>query len=285
VNLFYAMGGGWGHLTRVNTFIHQFGISDYSILTNNPLAGKIFSSNQIVSVFGHDQTEITQTVLQNLQALQFEKLFVDAFPVGLFGELNIVSRHKIVYLARRLRWHEYSKLLNQPTLHFEQTFCFEELEENHQNFIEQCSQSITPITLRYEQSDPSKIPAAKIPANKPIWLVVHAFNREELEALLNYAKEMAKIERQNPTFVVLSDQVIQDPDVHGYDFYPAHHWFPLADRIFAGGGFNTLHQAAAFRDKLKLIPFPRKYDDQAWRIAWFTNQGLPIEKHVRALKP
>jgi hypothetical protein len=269
MNLFYAMGGGWGHLTRVSTFIDQFGIIDFRILTNNPLAEKIFTPNQIITISDNDRAEIVHTVQQNLETLEFEKLYIDAFPVGLFGELNELSDKVIIYLARRLRWNEYSKLIDQPAIQFEQSFCFEELEEGHQKFVNQFSRMVTPMTLRYEQPDATKIPSSKIPKNKPIWLVVHSFILEEVESLLAYAKEMASIEHQTPTFVVLTDQVIGDADVYCYDFYPASHWFPLADRIFAGGGFNTLHQAAPFKEKTRLIPFPRKYDDQAWRAARF----------------
>lgn len=269
MKLFYVMGGGSGHLTRVSTFIHQFNIREFRILTNNPLAEKLFQPNQIIAITGQDQRQIIQQVQLKLNELKFEALYVDAFPVGLYGELYDFSHQEVIYLARRLRWHEYSKLVNQPTIQFHQTYCFEELEEDHKRFIEQTSKAVTPITLRYPTPDETKIPASQIPQGKPIWLIVHSFIQEEVEALVAYAKEMAKIEDKNPAFVVLTDQSICDPEVSCYNFYPASHWFPIAQRIFAGGGFNTVNQAIMFKEKLKFIPFPRKYDDQAWRISQF----------------
>ncbi|HAA15445.1 MAG TPA: hypothetical protein DCE41_28590, partial [Cytophagales bacterium] len=43
-------------------------------------------------------------------------------------------------------------------------------------------------------------------------------------------------------------------------------WFPHVDRIFCGGGFNTLQQVLPYREKVKALPFPRRFDDQAERI-------------------
>ncbi|MDH4058383.1 MAG: hypothetical protein OEU76_06440, partial [Cyclobacteriaceae bacterium] len=102
-----------------------------------------------------------------------------------------------------------------------------------------------------------------------IWLIVHAFIKNEVEALIAYAKEIALLENEKPFLVVITDQPVHGADFLSYSYFPASDWFPIADRIFTGGGFNVLKQGTAYSEKITAIPFPRKYDDQKWRVMNF----------------
>jgi len=82
------------------------------------------------------------------------------------------------------------------------------------------------------------------------------------------------LENQDPVFMVLSDQQIVEENVIWYAWFPAQDWFPLAARIFIGGGFNVLKQAVPYSEKITAIPFPRRYDDQAWRVKNFKSAAL-----------
>lgn len=268
MKLFYVMGGGLGHLYRVCTFINQFHSSPFRILTNNPLAEKLFSPSEIVFVHEEAPQELIQRIERLLNSTHDNELYVDAFPAGLFGELNDVNIRKKVYLARRLHWSNYKSLV-KSRLRFDETLCFEDLEEEHWMWIKEVSENISSIDLLYPNPDTTKIAKELIP-QKPIWLIVHSFIIEEVESLVSYAKEVARLEKQDPAFIVLSDQQIVDADVICYAWFPAQDWFPLAERIFTGGGFNVLKQAALYREKITAIPFPRRYDDQAWRVRKFT---------------
>ncbi|HNV30724.1 MAG TPA: hypothetical protein PKJ83_16380 [Cyclobacteriaceae bacterium] len=268
MKLFYVMGGGLGHLYRVRTFINQFHRSPFRILTNNPLAKKLFSLDEIEFVYDESPHELIDKIQRVLNSTRYNELYVDAFPAGLFGELNGVNIQKKIYLARRLNWNNYKSLI-KSRLRFDETLCFEELEEEHGMFIKEVSESISSIDLLYPNPDITKIAKELIP-QKPIWLIVHSFIIEEVESLVSYAKEVARLEKQDPVFIVLSDQPIVDKDVICYAWFPAQDWFPLAARIFTGGGFNVLKQAAPYKEKISAIPFPRRYDDQAWRVRKFT---------------
>jgi hypothetical protein len=270
MKLFYVMGGGLGHLYRVRTFINQFYISPFKILTSNPLAEKLFSSTEIVYVHSKKPHELIHKIQQVLGSTPYTELYVDAFPAGLFGELNDLKGSKVIYLARRLKWNNY-KVLVKAGLHFDETMCFEELEEGHREFIRGVSEHISSVDLHYPDPDTTRISKEVIP-QKPIWLIVHSFICEEVEALVSYAKEVARLEKQYPAFVVLSDLQIADKDVSCYTWFPACDWFPLASRIFTGGGFNVLKQSGPFKDKITAIPFPRHYDDQAWRVRMFKSE-------------
>jgi len=269
MNLFYAMGGGMGHLSRVHTFINQFHISPYKILTNNPLAEKLFNPENILYAEGKTITQVSRQVSIAIHSTAYNELHIDTFPVGLFGELNTIKANiKTHYLARRLKWDAYKALVKNIPV-FNTTYCFEELEPAHETFLQKTGKNILATNLQYPAPNPARIPAHLIPEGKPLWLVVHAFIREETEALVSYAKEIAALENYNPVFVVLTDQQIDIENVFCYTYFPAYDWFPLADRIFVGGGFNSLQQAAPYRHKTTAMPFPRKYDDQFWRVDYF----------------
>jgi len=267
MKLFYVMGGGWGHLYRVRTFINQFSITDFRILSNNPLVMKLFSPEEIVYVQGETLNEVASQVQLLIKSLLFDELYIDTFPKGLFGELNNIANTKIIYVARRLRWINYRELMDGADVRFDQTYCVEPLEKEHEEFIIAYSVNTSFVELSYPSPNPECIPLKLIPIGKPIWLVVHSGEKAEVDSLLHYAMDIARIENKSPSFVVLSDQLIAEEDVICYTWLPASDWFPLADRIFTGGGFNVIKQITPFRQKVTAIPFPRKYDDQAWRIA------------------
>ena len=272
MKLFYVMGGGLGHLYRVRTFIDQLGLSFFKILTNNPLAGKLFTEEEIVWCRGDDKSEVIAHVNSILYTVQEVELYVDSFPAGLFGELKSSPQITFKYLARRLKWNLYRALAKDCTIRYDHTYCFEELEPEHLDFVNSNSTYTTTINLNYPKPRPGRIPSGLIPTDKPIWLVVHSFIREEVEALLAYAEEVAHLEKSSPTLVVLTDQPINRTDILCFPYFPANDWFPLAEKIFTGGGFNILQQGTDFADKITAIPFPRKYDDQYWRVQRFKNK-------------
>lgn len=274
MKLFYVMGGGLGHLYRVRTFINQFHFTSFKILTNNPLAEKLFSPDEIAVVQHEAPHGLNQQIQLALDTTPFTEFYVDAFPAGLFGELKALNC-KTTYLARRLNWNNYKSLVKPGQLRFDETLVFEELEEAHLQFVGEVSENISSIDLCYPNPDVGKIFSQEIiPTKKPIWLIVHSFIREEVDSLVKYAKEIARLEKQDPVFIVLSDHELVEENVLCYAWFPAQDWFPLAERIFTGGGFNVLKQAAPYREKVTAIPFPRRYDDQAWRIKKFKSAAV-----------
>jgi hypothetical protein len=268
VNLFYVMGGGMGHLFRIAVFIKQFAIEDYVILSANALAFKLFPESKITFISPENYEEAWKSfVNEKLPTLHVEKLFIDSFPFGLAAEFSCwpTVNYPVYYLARRLKWHNYKSTLEQIKFDFETVYQLEELEDEHLNFLSSKTKNIEQLTLNYPQPEEINLSAFKIPSDKVLWLIVHAFNTDELEMLVQYAKEAAYQEQCNPYFVVISDQEIKISNGVCMRYFPAADWFPLAARIFCGAGFNTVQQVKPFLSKTTLIPFPRKYDDQAWR--------------------
>lgn len=269
MKLFYTMGGGIGHVYRVFVFINQFKIKDFRILTSNPLAYKFFEPANILflppETYLFEIDHFFNTIFPKLLVSDF---YIDTFPFGLLGELSYkeCAKIKIHYLARRLIWENY-KHFSKEDFKFTTVYQFEPLEKEHGRFIENQSNEVIQINLNYPLPETTRIPVDRIPKQKPIWLIVHTFKKEEVETLLFYAQEAAILQNISPFFLVLSDQDVEVQNGICVEYFPAADWFPLADHIFAGAGFNIVQQIRPFLAKTTLIPFPRLYDDQIWRAS------------------
>jgi hypothetical protein len=269
MNLFYAMGGGMGHVYRTWVFIQHFKITEYKVISANSLVRKLFTEDHIIFLDADRYEESWNAFADvTLPTLHASAIYVDTFPAGITGELStLIVNFPVYYIARRMRWKNYVALTSGLTLSFSKVFQLEPLESDHEDFIRNRSSQIVSLRLQYPAGSVANIPKELIPAHRPVWLIVHAFHKEETETLLQYAKDVARLEKINPCFIVLSDQPIEVSEGMCVPYFPAADWFPLADKIFTAAGFNSVQQAQPYLNKVTFFPFPRRYDDQAWRVA------------------
>jgi len=266
--LFYGMGGGLGHLTRIRAFIAQFKIADYIIASANPLATQLFTENHLVYLPAENKTadDYAAALQEIIKEYHISEIHIDTFPVGILGELSWLSAThlKLHYIARRLIWKSYAPLVEKSApLFYEKVYQLEALEPGHLGYLKQCTKEVFSTNLQYPTPNPARVTH---PFQEPLWLIVHSFHQEEVESLIRFAEDQARIEKVNPTFLVITDQSLANcPHQVLFDF-PAADWFPLAERIFTGGGFNAMQQMMPFKEKHKPFPFPRRFDDQFWRV-------------------
>lgn len=257
-----------GHLFRIAVFIKQFKVEDYTILSSNPLAFTLFPESKIIFITAENYKDGWESfVNEKLPQLEIEKLFIDSFPNGLIGEFSCwpAVDYPICYLARRLKWSNYQANVQPTKFDFDTVYQLEDLEDEHQMFVNAKAKKIEQLVLNYPQPEKIDLSNFKIASDKILWLVVHAFDTDEVEMLLQYAEAIAQQEKCNPFFILISDQQIDVNNGMCIHYFPAVDWFPLAARIFCGAGFNTVQQVKPFLSKTTLIPFPRHYDDQLWR--------------------
>lgn len=265
-----------GHLYRTQKVAQQLKLSDFRVVTSNKLATNFFSREQITFIHPDDYLTSWQNFTEQLSQLQPEAFFIDTFPLGIVGELSVLrSFHfPLHYIARRLKWAKYLEVLGDANIAFASTLVLEPLESSHGDFIARCSTRIEKFQLHYPVPDFSKAIPEHIPSHRKIWLVVHTFNKEEVEALLQYAQETARLEAAKPFFLVLSDQQVEMVDGMCMHHPSVVDWFPIADRIFVGAGFNSVQQVLSFSKKTTMVPFPRKYDDQFWRASYYRTVSI-----------
>ena len=150
---------------------------------------------------------------------------------------------------------------------------FEPLEAAHIEHLQEHSTRIINASLNYPAPNKNEVEKKVRKLSQPIWLIVHTSNGEELQILLDHAKDLARLEKKKPCFIVLSDQELSPREhiVSYFDENPVN-WFPFADKIITAAGFNTLYQVRPYREKHICLPFIRQYDDQFWRTAYFKKQ-------------
>ncbi|WP_336213674.1 hypothetical protein [Nonomuraea sp. LPB2021202275-12-8] len=233
----YARGGGFGHLTRVRAYLH----------TVHP---------------GAEATILTEWPDRLPDAAE---IVVDAFPAGLEGELTragLPPGVPVVHLARLLRWDAYRPLISQ-TPRFDRTWLVEPVSGPHLAFLRSVSARVEPLAL----TDP---PAGDVPVLEAGgWLVVHSGPPEETMELVAYARESAAAEGARPRITLVSPVAPAGlpPEVAHLAARPAWPLFAGAARIISAAGFNTVRQAAPHRHKHRVLPFPRRFDDQFTRAA------------------
>ncbi|GIE88988.1 hypothetical protein [Actinoplanes regularis] len=253
----YAQGGGLGHLTRIRAYLHTVHADrPATVLTTSPFAAdpRVLGPHRLLRFSG--------PIGPVLRDLRPETLVVDAFPAGIDGELAVLPAGIVtVHLARLLRWDAYRPLSGLSR--FAQTWTLEELDPEHQAHLARRSAALAPLSL----IDPAPPEPAGIADGT--WLIPHAGPATEIEELVSYARECAALEGRRPPLVLASPH--RPPglpaDVEHLDVYPVWPLFASAERVVSAAGFNVVRQMRPWRAKHRMLPFPRRWDDQFTRAA------------------
>lgn len=259
---FYAFGGGFGHLTRVHTFINQLNIGDhFKIITTNKYAYSLFEESEVILIELSDPSSASELSIKIDKVLiehSFSECYIDTFFNGILSELNgeILKRIELNLICRRLKWDSYYSD-NLENLHFKKAFILEQLEEPHLQFVTQNSEELINIELNYPFASES------IRVAHPYWLIIHSTKKEELELLINHAKSLPEFINSKPKLIVCSDQTPSNETVEIIN--EPLPYLEGATKIFSGAGFNTWYQLRPYRNKHICIPFKRRFDDQFWR--------------------
>lgn len=269
--IYYALGGGWGHVSRARKLIAQLGISNYKVMISDSLQQNIFEERHIIRVPGtlsQDIPELKKRLSSMFEDKAVSQIFLDSFPAGILGELNTlmpIEGKKITYVCRYLNWAVYSPKIESPFA-FDETLIIDDITEEHHGFVKANSKKTTYLDVENlpPAHSPEKLKALyNLPDNQKLWLIVHASNKEELENLISYAKECSLSEEVSPFFLVISN--IAPPSgnpIKHIEYYPASDFFPVANQIFSACGYNIMAETQPFSFKHRFIPFDRKYDDQ-----------------------
>ncbi|BCJ47192.1 hypothetical protein GCM10010168_72190 [Actinoplanes ianthinogenes] len=266
----YARGGGLGHLTRIRAYLHTVHDDEpATILTDSGFAGdpRVLGPHRVLPPAA-------------LPSLKPSVLVVDAFPFGIDGELVAMPRAQLaayplavrtalaravrtVHLARLLRWDAYRSLLPAEPIEFDQTWILEDLHPAHAAHLARTSVACDRLSLSDPPSDSDSSAA------DGVWLIAHAGPPSEIHDLLAYARECAELERCRPRLMLAAPgrPAGLPGDVEHTDRYPVWPLFAGADRVITAAGFNAVRQMAPWRDKHRMLPFPRRWDDQFTRAS------------------
>lgn len=298
--LYYALGGGYGHITRAMSVIHTLGIDeDVLLLTSleNCLEDtpfKILPPNVIpidCPQYDYSQKLKLQAFIQDIiDHHDVSQVFIDTFPMGIFGELGFLQPHiPLTHIARILKWQNYQKFATQNSHSFQTTYVIETLYKEHMQWLDQHSNDIFPLPLSNPVYDHNKLAVALRTATgcdlSEAWLVVHSGPRHEIEELLFFVKEVQEIENTKAPVLLISPgeyeaglATVQGLNLSHCNLYPVYPLFSIVKRIFSGCGYNTMSELKTFTRKHHFIPFDRVFDDQHFRAANFNRQYQKLNK-------
>ncbi|MFP5247444.1 MAG: hypothetical protein ACLGH0_12185 [Thermoanaerobaculia bacterium] len=244
--LYYAMGGGLGHLTRGRRVLERLGI-EAAFVTASPYARdpRVTGGFPVIEVpaqLEHD-ADAHRAWIRSLKA---ERILVDSFPGGIQGELCGIDDVPMDYVARLLKWSEYRKAVPGKLPQFETTYVVEELTH-------EVSGKTVPLNLAEWRDGLSARPKGDddgLRARRSI--VIHSGPDKEVNELLAYAEDLGY---RDPTVITRCET------------YPATSLFENASHIISAAGFNVMLETEPFRHKHSVLPFPRRFDDQYTRAA------------------
>lgn len=265
--LYYAVGGGLGHLTRARRVLEQLGLAhDAAIVTATPDA-RVTGGIPAIEVPAHlDRSpEACRRWMDDLvRDARPERLIVDVFPGGIQGELCGLDV-PMDYVARLLRWDEYRRAVPAELPRFRTTYVVEELTPAHAAFVREHSAEV--VTLEFEEGLMVRDGRTGGPS-APYWLIVHSGPESEVRELVAYTSELRALEAAPPRVIVAARRQPSLPDGFDHtDTYPASTLFEAATRVISAAGFNVMQEMEPWREKHVVVPFARRFDDQHLRAA------------------
>lgn len=264
--LYYAMGGGLGHLTRGCRVLEALGItSDACFLTASHYADDVRVTGEIPVLrvppeLEHD-VDAHRTWLRTTAA-DADRIIVDTFPAGIQGELCDLGP-PMELVARSLRWDAYRNVVSAPIPDFVTIWTVEPLEAGHEAALRSNTASWRALSL---QSEP--LPHTSRNQSDPYWLVVHSGPEEEVRELVAHTVELRRLDGSSqPVLVATRCVMALPPGFERIDAYPVVQLFARATRIITAAGFNIMLETEPWAARHHPIPFPRRFDDQFARAA------------------
>lgn len=298
MHVYYAMGGGLGHVSRGLAVANVLKWSPDQVVflcSPGPGADLFYRYGFRFEVpdrsLALDQQAFRKWLRAVCARLKPDEIWIDCFPAGILGELgpdSFPDVRRLVLVSRILN----SKALSALQLPLLPVYDVIQLVEPVSEAQQALFEGIAPLAALdlsgYYQPNGGLAGAAESSAvleglafiqqqkrdGRAVWGIVHSGPLAEVHELVTYAKDTAALEGIDPAFLVCTVEV---GAFEGVEFvsacFPARSLFPELDRIFSGCGFNLFQETWAFRSKHSFLPFARPYDDQFLR-ARHRRQGL-----------
>ncbi len=268
--LYYAMGGGLGHLSRSLAILQELPQSlgeQVRLLASSRHAGLAIPSIPCpVDVVAGEILTSRRTYLRffenYLETYRIGAVILDTFPFGIVGEwLQIDSSIPRMLIARSLKWGAYQERIRHHDGPFPQhALVLETLSEQYFHRLKQESriaQLDAPITLQTKEA------AQASQFEEQGLLIVHSGDESERETLREIARQ--QMNGKNGLSAPL-DCIFPE---HG--IYPAERAMARYKTIVAAAGYNMVAIASQAPPDQNYIlhPFPRRFDDQFLRLQRF----------------
>ncbi len=268
MHVFYAQGGGLGHLTRINTVVNTYKIPQNEVIIMSPSVFSKYFEYQFIKLSWNASTnQWTEPLLNYIKNNKITALYIDAFPFGLKGELIPVYKQypqlSYIYISRILKWEFYLKTVS-PTMQpvFSKTLILEKLYDTHLNWIKQQSKQLEKRELT-TYPDQKSVKFIK----SPYIIIAHSGGKSDVQKLCKLVIDNENLDVDVSVIVFTQvDLKINHPKFKVYtNLYPISQYFKHAEKIYTGCGFNSIQELKQHRNKHIVIPFEKLFDDQFFR--------------------
>jgi hypothetical protein len=284
----YALGGGWGHLTRAAALARLARPAKMRILTNSPYAAHVrgaFPDLDLV-VLNCDATaqNLRSRVREEIESADPDCLIVDTFPRGLGGELidRLHAMRGFKALVQRALNPEYTAAANL-TAFIEQTYDLVLIPGDAASAPEGPKRRVTdPWMVRSSHELPSAAEARialRLNAAENCILICAAGNRDELAWYGEVAELIRDLENGISVRVIAPACPPRCPKEFWIPYWPAIDLYAAAGVLVGGGGYNTIHEAEVSGAPLICRPWDRKYDRQLERARATASRGNVVIVH------
>lgn len=265
--LYYALGGGLGHLSRSLALLRHAPADlqrQCRLLASSHSAELVRPAlpcplDLVPDWAMQEQSQYHAFLRTYLARYRFKALIVDSFPFGLVGELaQLGTKLPRILIGRALRWEPYCRVCPDPTAARwpERSLLIEEQPPDYLTALSHhssCERLTGPVTLAAPASTADAEPL------KPC-CVVHSGSPEEVTRLLEHARSLLAA-AGSPA----------EPEL----FTPNSGIFPMEERmlqyrqVVTGAGYASCAAAAALQGRVTFhqLAFERRYDDQQRRLA------------------
>ncbi len=270
--LIYALGGGWGHLTRAVALARAAPAGrSVRILTNSPYVSHVRRVMPELDLAVLDPSLLPvkaarEQALREIQAASAPCLIVDTFPRGLGGELastlhSMAATKVLVHRDLNPRYVSVAGLRRFVASRYDLVLVPGEDEGAAFPGV---------VTAPWVIRDPKEIPPRSGP---PCILVCASGPAEELAW---YGDVIERLLSGNPPARVRCVAPACPPGCPPkcwIKHWPASDLYAEAKVVVGGAGYNTIYECMAYNIPLIVRPWPRKYDRQWLRAKRAARHG------------
>jgi hypothetical protein len=257
--LIYALGGGWGHVTRAAALARAIGSAEsVRILANSPYLEIVRA--QIAQA---GMPEIGIEAVSRIAPEEPDVLVVDTFPRGLVGDLadllpSLRALKVLIHRDLRPEYVSWAGLRTFVAAHYDCVLCpgergpLADLPQAH-------------ITAPWLVRPPVAVkPGVDV-------VVCAGGNATEMPW---YGEVAALLARDVDVRCLAPELPPGCPPEFWIRYWPSIDWIAGAGAVVGGGGYNTVNECRTLAVPLVARPWPRKYDRQRLRAEQCPNATI-----------
>jgi hypothetical protein len=248
--LMYALGGGWGHLTRAVS-LARVAPASVRIVTNCPYADYVSRAIPGLDLRWASSRDAVLSEMQSA-ASRCDRIIVDTFPRGLLGEL-----------ADWLPLQSIPRVLVARDLNpdYVESFALQAFVAKHYDLVLLPGEG--EAFVGFSTAPWLACPVPEPESNRETVFICATGNQEE-QAWYGEVAALLCQERQRVSCVSPACPPGCPPE-HWRMHWPALELLGSASAVVGGAGYNLVYETQAARVALIARPWPRLYDRQALR--------------------